>query len=256
MDSLTITTDEAYEGESREAERGFRQGLKECPEMPNPRIHHNTDKFSDDGERLNHVNEEVLSQLGRLCIDYAVAELRAYARLCHRSRIPTVQVVDIFRRYVSNALEDMRASKWKDALMNTTGLFTFDEPGEREWNRICAVVRSSEKLVEGELRCGFEESGTEMLHSHIAVQRPTDEGKARRQGRPQTIPDERKQAAALVKESGGSNRDAAARIYATKYPTPQQVKNVPSILRAHKKKASKQAGDSSQLAPKARKSKG
>ncbi len=57
----------------------------------------------------------------------------------------------------------------------------------------------------------------------------------RKRGRPQTIPDSRKDEAARAKASG-SNRDAAGVIYATKFPTKQQVKNVSSILREHRKK--------------------
>jgi hypothetical protein len=65
-----------------------------------------------------------------------------------------------------------------------------------------------------------------------------------KRGRPQTIPDERKAAAAKLKASGGSNKQAAVLIYDTKYPSPQQVKNVPSHLKAFKKKLLKQSGSS------------
>jgi len=53
----------------------------------------------------------------------------------------------------------------------------------------------------------------------------------KRRGRPVIIPEERKQAAVECKANGGTNRDAAKLIYDTRYPTPQQVKNVPAILR-------------------------
>ena len=56
----------------------------------------------------------------------------------------------------------------------------------------------------------------------------------KKRGRPQYIPNERKIAAAKVKASGGSNKDAAAVIYQTHYPTDQQKKNVPAILRHHR----------------------
>jgi hypothetical protein len=56
-----------------------------------------------------------------------------------------------------------------------------------------------------------------------------------KRGRPQTIPDERKDLAAALKAAGGTNRKAAAIIYDTKYPTDQQVKNVTSTLRNHAK---------------------
>jgi len=55
----------------------------------------------------------------------------------------------------------------------------------------------------------------------------------KKRGRPQTIPVERKIAAAKVKASGGTNKDAAAVLYQTNYPTDQQKKNVPAILRHH-----------------------
>jgi len=45
-----------------------------------------------------------------------------------------------------------------------------------------------------------------------------------------------KAAAAAAKASGGTNRKAAEIIYKTKYPTPQEVKNVPSILRNYRAK--------------------
>jgi hypothetical protein len=63
----------------------------------------------------------------------------------------------------------------------------------------------------------------------------------KKRGRPQTISDEKKTAALQLKESGGTNRQAAALLYGTKYPTSQQTKNVPAILRHHKLK-SKQSG--------------
>jgi hypothetical protein len=63
-------------------------------------------------------------------------------------------------------------------------------------------------------------------------------------------------AAAKKKESGGSNRDAAVLIYNTKFPLPQQVKNVPAHLKAYRKKLSKQVAPASRSAQKPRKSRG
>ncbi len=54
---------------------------------------------------------------------------------------------------------------------------------------------------------------------------------ARKRGRPTTIPDELKRAALQVQ--GGKAR--AQILYQIRYPTPQQVKNVPSILRYFQK---------------------
>src|ERR1041385_1507530 len=65
---------------------------------------------------------------------------------------------------------------------------------------------------------------------------PQKIGKKKR-GRPPTISEERKAAALQAKTDGGTNRDAAKLIYGTRYPTPQQVKNVPAILRHHKLKS-------------------
>ena len=55
-------------------------------------------------------------------------------------------------------------------------------------------------------------------------------GEKKKRGRPQIIPDERKTAARGKKLEGGSNLDAAKLLYDKLYPTPQEVKNVPSIL--------------------------
>jgi hypothetical protein len=58
-----------------------------------------------------------------------------------------------------------------------------------------------------------------------------------KRGRPQTIPNERKEAAAKLKASGGTNKQVAAKIYDTKRPTEQQIKNVPTILRHYQAKS-------------------
>ena len=94
--------------------------------------------------------------------------------------------------------------------------------------------------------------------SQRGVAQPEDESttQARKRGRPQTIPDERKAAAAERKASGGSNSEAAALIYDVKYPSPQQVKNVPAILKAFQKKILRQSGSPIRTAPKPRKIKG
>jgi hypothetical protein len=57
----------------------------------------------------------------------------------------------------------------------------------------------------------------------------------KRRGRPQTIPNSTKAEALKIKMQGGTNRDAAKKLYDTKYPTTQQVKNVCSILRYYTK---------------------
>ena len=60
--------------------------------------------------------------------------------------------------------------------------------------------------------------------------------KARRQrGRPRRFAARQIEDARLAKEAGKTNRDAAVILYG-KYPTAQQVKNVPGILKHHKNK--------------------
>lgn len=81
----------------------------------------------------------------------------------------------------------------------------------------------SEKDLAGEQRTDLAESPTV----------------GRKRGRPQSLPNEQKAKAQAVKDSGGSNRDAAAVLYRTRRPSDQQVKNIPSILRHHRKKISK-----------------
>jgi hypothetical protein len=66
---------------------------------------------------------------------------------------------------------------------------------------------------------------------------PDDPGVRRKRGRPQTITDEKKSAAAKLKAAGGTNREAAVVLYDTKFPTAQQKKNVPAILRHHQEKS-------------------
>lgn len=82
---------------------------------------------------------------------------------------------------------------------------------------------------------------------------PTTTG--RKRGRPQTIPDERKVRAAALKASGGTNSAVAAVLYDKKFPTPQEVKNVHSHLRAFSKKL-KRPGSSVQTSPKSPEIKG
>ena len=67
---------------------------------------------------------------------------------------------------------------------------------------------------------------------------PTPELGRKKRGRPQKISEVRKEAATKKKASGGTNREAAALLYDAKYPTAQQVKNVPAILRNYNSKRS------------------
>lgn len=59
----------------------------------------------------------------------------------------------------------------------------------------------------------------------------------RKRGRPQTIPEARKVRALELKASGATNRQAAAELYDTLYPTNRQTRNVPSILRHYRRKS-------------------
>lgn len=80
----------------------------------------------------------------------------------------------------------------------------------------------------------------------------------KKRGRPQLIPDERKIAAAELKAAGGTNREAAVLIYGKKYPSPQETKNVSTILKHYLKKSGPpgSSANSSRSAAKPRKNKG
>jgi hypothetical protein len=69
-------------------------------------------------------------------------------------------------------------------------------------------------------------------------QEPRNDHGVKKRGRPTEIPDERKQRALAVR--GGKAR--AQILYATKYPTPQQVKNVSSILKHYRRKSAPKQG--------------
>lgn len=104
-------------------------------------------------------------------------------------------------------------------------------------------------------KCGTDaKSASTGTGSPKVVSNTTDSEKKR--GRPQMIPDARKVAAAKLKADGGTNQQAAAVIYDIKYPSPQQVKNVPAILRAYQQKISKQASSSIRTSPKPNKIRG
>jgi len=77
----------------------------------------------------------------------------------------------------------------------------------------------------------FSENEDPARHTSVALE-PVRKGR----GRPQEIPEEKKIAAAGLKASGGSNKDIASVFYDTKFPSTQQKKNVPSILRHHRQK--------------------
>ena len=94
------------------------------------------------------------------------------------------------------------------------------------------------------------------MESVDGTTKPTAQPNHKKRGRPQTLSNERKTEAAKLKASGGTNKQVAAVIYGTKYPTAQQVKNVTAILKYH---LSKQSGSTSlhrKTSPKRPKSKG
>jgi hypothetical protein len=64
----------------------------------------------------------------------------------------------------------------------------------------------------------------------------TTQSHRKKRGRPSTISDESKTKAAQLKANGGTNKQAAEVLYGTKYPSPQQTKNVSSILKHRQKK--------------------
>ena len=76
-------------------------------------------------------------------------------------------------------------------------------------------------------------SGEELANGSSTPQ-PGDKKKP---GRPPIIASEKKDEAAKLKASGGTNKEAAAVLYGVKYPTGQQTKNVSAILRHHQQKS-------------------
>jgi len=110
--------------------------------------------------------------------------------------------------------------------------------------------RSRRRRVRGSARRGKKERAT----SSMPVPQPVQ----RKRGRPQTIPDARKVAAAKLKATGGTNKEAAALLYDTKYPSDQQRRNVPGILRHFQQKMKRPSSTVSppNASPKPRKNRG
>lgn len=100
-----------------------------------------------------------------------------------------------------------------------------------------------------------EPSGDESTRTESGPAEPEPTTTGRKRGRPQTIPDERKVKAVALKASGGTNSAVAAVLYDKRFPTPQEVKNVPSHLRAFSKKL-KRPGSSPQTSPRSPEIKG
>jgi hypothetical protein len=92
------------------------------------------------------------------------------------------------------------------------------DPGKIE--STCRAVERAAQRIE-EFRWALDK-GVDPL---VAAPKP------RKRGRPSKIPDERKQRALAAK----GNKERAMILYGTTYPTPQQVKNVYSILKNYQK---------------------
>lgn len=100
-------------------------------------------------------------------------------------------------------------------------------------SNILDVVNDELRVLEAEGRLKWHSRrntapGTP-INAEKSPELPTPNVRKRR-GRP-SIPDERKAAALNAKNTGKPNKDAATLLYNTKFPTPQQVKNVSSILK-------------------------
>jgi hypothetical protein len=107
------------------------------------------------------------------------------------------------------------------------------EDRKAHWQSVCALGRPTDSSngTEGQLETAAGPSGS-VPEGNVAS-RPQ-----RKRGRPTEIPDERKQRALAAR--GGKAR--AQILYATKYPTPQQVKNVSSILKHYCGKSAPKQG--------------
>jgi hypothetical protein len=139
------------------------------------------------------------------------------------------------------------------------GLSTGDEPDADHWledltlehvfresAEFCDDLARTLELLElkaADQTGATEGSGAGLVHRATASTPVVDPKLAqvppakRKRGRRPTISDENKERAAKIKASGGTNKDAAAVLYGTRYPSLQQTKNVSSILRHHKKKS-------------------
>jgi hypothetical protein len=77
------------------------------------------------------------------------------------------------------------------------------------------------------LGIGVSEPASKLVGQEDRTQRNVESPPQKKRGRPIEIPDERKLRALNV----SGNRERARILYNTRYPTPQQVKNVSAILR-------------------------
>jgi len=95
------------------------------------------------------------------------------------------------------------------------------------------AARATE-LIAQQARNGIQALTSPVPSNSSAAESPAGKT-AKKLGRPQTIPDQRKARAQTIKNSGGTNKDVAIELYQTKYPSSQQVKNVGAILRHYNK---------------------
>lgn len=112
-----------------------------------------------------------------------------------------------------------------------------------EQSRVSALAEGKLKLERQRIKTVAASRAAEAIQQRYAIRAATTAelerqpvGK-RKRGRPQTISDAKKAEAAGLKASGGTNKQAAAVLYDTKYPSDQQRKNVPAILRHHQQKS-------------------
>jgi hypothetical protein len=99
---------------------------------------------------------------------------------------------------------------------------------------IAAIRDDLRRLLSGQPAASLAESRAE-AESFV----PKGVAERKKRGRPQVIPDERKAAALEVKRTGGSNKDAAKKLYNVTYPSATRVKSASTILREYQKKLNK-----------------
>jgi hypothetical protein len=173
------------------------------------------------------VSTDVLLKLVELCEKYGEAEIRAYTALLQRKCVPPSQAINELDEHAETILREIRKRKWTPNIEHITGLFDSGPWINEGWHFVEKRIR---EVIQYDLHglLWFHQDGWISPSDTEAVESVKKKG-----GRPQTIPDERKAAALKIRDSGGTLRDAAVKLY-SKYPTPQQVKNTSTILRVYK----------------------
>jgi hypothetical protein len=246
MDDPENPTDSTYETARRKAEQCFLVASDDwvnavtaefrLPTQPPPSDLNSLMANAPPGATSDHTEAATPKTFGRLklklrrklvelCREYAMAELRAYVALLDRLGIPPSRIVAKVEEHAIDILKEIRERKWLASIRQIWMLFDVSSWIELRWGVV-------------------EEDVQSFTHVTLAKEiwsRDESHNRKNKRGRPQIIPDKLKAEASALKAHGGSYREVAVKLYRTKHPTPQQVKNVYSILRHYGRKVAKQS---------------